>query len=34
MTGELIASLAGRVVGAVSQDRAGRLSFTHDEAWR
>src|SRR5579872_91084 len=34
MTDELVALLAGRVVGTVRRDRRGQLSFTYDEAWR
>jgi serine/threonine-protein kinase HipA len=31
---ELVALLDGRVVGHVHQERAGRLRFVYDEAWR
>jgi len=34
MTDELVALLAGRIVGMVRRDRRDQLSFTYDEIWR
>jgi serine/threonine-protein kinase HipA len=34
MTAELVALLAGRIAGRVTQDSRGRLAFTYDDGWR
>jgi serine/threonine-protein kinase HipA len=34
MTVELVALLAGRIAGRVTQDSRGRLAFTYDDSWR